>query len=151
MGFSWKKFGQNFRLMFCKKIISETKLIRANDEMLYAYLSDFSRFGQISQAPQVKNWQADSEGCCFTLDKIGDVEMNIVEKNPAKLIKIVSEARVLLNFTLWIQFKRSDAYATHLRITIKPKLNFFVRMLANRAIYKNINSFVNQIAGSFNH
>ena len=88
--------------MSIQKYVSEVRQIEHNLEIVYNYLSNFDNLSQYindgllssinDKVPQIKisNFESDQDSCRFQVAGMGKAEIRIVEREPAKTIKIVS-------------------------------------------------------------
>lgn len=143
--------------MGTEKYVSEVKLIPAPQEAVYTRLSDFknleplfdpSRLAEIKkkfpEAPDLKleNFQATADQCSFSISPVGVVEVNIVEREPSKLIKLAGGKAVPFAFSCWIQLVPVDPSNCKVKVTLQAELNPMIKMLIN----KHLKQGVDQVA-----
>ncbi len=119
-------------------------------ELVYNYLSDFNNFEHSIPKDQVENWQSTQDSCSFNLKGIGEVAMEIVERQPNKLVKLSNAGSSKFSFNFWIQLKQTGPDDTRLKLTMDVELNAMMKMVAKKPLTKFITTLTDQIADVFN-
>ncbi|MBE9467223.1 MAG: SRPBCC family protein [Bacteroidetes bacterium] len=119
--------------------------INCSDEKVYNLLSKFSNFNNFIPHEKVKNYVATEDTCNFTIDKIGDFGMRIIERKPLSLIKIMNDEKVPFNFNFWIQLKKVAENDIRVRLTIKAELNAMLKMVAKKPLTNFVNTLVDKL------
>ena len=121
--------------------------IKAKDETVYQFLSDFNNFRDLVPADKISNWESSEDHCRFSINGIGDVGLNILEKKPFNTIKYGGDSLANVHFNLWIQLKRIEDGDTRVRITIKADLNPMLSMVAKKPLQDFVNILVDKLEG----
>jgi len=127
------------------KIESKIGQIKQSDEKIYNFLSNFNNFHSLIPADKVKNWQATSESCRFTVDGIGDAGLRIIEKTPNSQIKVTSEGNTPIKFLFWIQLKKVDEMNTAIRLVIEPDVNPLMMGMVKGPLQSFVDMLVDQV------
>lgn len=127
------------------KIESKIGIINQSDEHIYNFLTDFNHFSSLVPQDRIKNWEATSDTCRFTLDRLGDIGMKIIEKEPYKLIKVTGDENSQFDFLFWIQLKRMAETDTRIKLTIHADINPMLQLMAKKPLQKFIDLMVDQI------
>ena len=90
------------------KIESKIGKLNRSSEEVFNFLSDFNNLSNLIPPDKVKNWQATTDQCTFSIDGAGDMGLRIIEKEPTKLIKISGIESVPYEFFFWIQLKELE-------------------------------------------
>jgi carbon monoxide dehydrogenase subunit G len=115
-------------------------------ETIYMFVSDFRNFNNFIPKDKVSNWVAEIDSCRFSMDMLGNVALNIVERSPDKLIKMSSDESISqYNFNLWIQLKEVDEGDTRIKVTIEPLLNQIMLSMVKKPLKKFVDSLVDEI------
>jgi carbon monoxide dehydrogenase subunit G len=131
-----------------QKIESKIGTIHQTEEKIYNYLKDFKNFEHLVPQDQINNWYAENEKCSFEVPMLGDVKMEIVEKEPYKLIKIGGEGKNgSIQFRFWIQLKETEPSITKVKLTIQPEMNPIMEQMAKKPLQKYINMLIDKIEG----
>jgi carbon monoxide dehydrogenase subunit G len=128
------------------KFESKTVDIKAQDERIYAFLSNFNTISQFIPSDKVKDWVADENSCSFSADMIGKVSIRIIEKEPFSLIKMEGEAMGKTAFNFWVQLKKTGPYETRIKLTFGADLNPMMKMMIGKHIDTFLDTLVDQIA-----
>lgn len=127
------------------EIVSRIGKIQANQEKAYNILSDFSNLGNYVPDDQVQDFTSDADSCSFTVEKIGQFGMRIIEREPSKLIKIANDENVPFKFNMWIQLKDVEEFDTRVKITLRADLNPMLKMVAKKPLTQFVNTLVDRL------
>ncbi|MEX0988035.1 MAG: SRPBCC family protein [Bacteroidales bacterium] len=128
------------------KIESKTGKTNYPAVHVYHFISDFRNFKNFIPADKVTEWQADSNTCSFRMDLLGKISLDIVEKEPVKLVKISSNPKVSqYNFNLWIQIKEVSESESRIKVTIEPKLNQVLLSMVKSPLKSFVDSLVDEV------
>ena len=107
------------------KLESKTGKVPQPAEKIFTFLSDFNNFSHLIPRDKIKDWQATSDTCKFSLSGMGDVGFKIIEKEPCKLIKVTGYDTKFV-FMLWIQLKVAAENDSRIKFTLHAELNPFI-------------------------
>ena len=128
------------------KIESKTGRSEYPASKLYNFIADFRNFNNFIPQDKVSDWEADTDQCSFKMDLLGKVALSIIEKEPNKLVKIVSDPSVSqYNFNLWVQFREMEPNDTRIRITIEPLINKVMLTMVKSHLKNFVDSLVDEI------
>lgn len=119
--------------------------INSSEEKIYNLLSKFDNFNNFIPQDKVNNYVATEDTCNFTIDKIGDFGMRIIERQPFSLIKIMNDGKGPFNFNFWIQLKKVAENDTRVKLTIKAELNAMLKMVAKKPLTNFVNTLVDKL------
>ncbi len=110
----------------------EGKIVRLQSSQQDAF-ERLSNLEMLSQVPtdmlpkQVKNFQADRDHISMDVDMLGQVSLNIIEREPCKTIKFeASPSPIPMN--LWIQLIEKEGN-TYMKMTAKAEIPFMLKAL----------------------
>lgn len=139
--------------MGTEKYISEIKTISASQEAVYTRLSNFknleplfdpTRIAEIKKqypdAPDIKleNFEATADECSFSVSPVGKVGVQIIEREPSKLIKLAGSKSVPFQFSCWVQLSPVDETNCKVKITLHAELNPMIKMLVSKHLKNGI-------------
>jgi carbon monoxide dehydrogenase subunit G len=127
------------------KIESRAGKINFNDEPVYNFLSNFNNFKQFIPADKVKDFQSSEDHCKFSVPGIGDVNLQIVEKEPFSLIKISGSGMSNQQLFLYIQLKQVATNDTRIKLTIKADLNPMLKMMVSKPLQNFLDKLIDAI------
>lgn len=127
------------------KVESRIGEIKAKDETVYRFLTDFNNFRDLVPGDKISNWESSEDHCRFSINGIGDVGLNILEKKPFNTIKYGGDSLANVHFNLWIQLKRIEDTDTRVKITIKADLNPMLSMVAKKPLQDFVNILVDKL------
>lgn len=133
---------QNDRQM--PKIESRIGAIKENDERIFLFLSDFDNFQHLVPEERVSDFESSGDECSFSLEGVGRIGMRIIEKQPNQLIKIGSDARTPVEFTLWIQIKELARGDSRMKITIDPKISPMMLPMVKKPLKTFVDTLIDQ-------
>lgn len=116
--------------------VSEIKQIPQNDEQIFALLSDLSNLERVKdRIPQdkIKDFEFDKDSCSFSVNPVGKITFQIVDREPFKTIKFQTTNSPVPLF-LWIQLKQVADMDTRMRLTVRAELNSFLKPLVEKPL-----------------
>lgn len=128
---------------------SDIKTISSNEEVVFGILSDLNNLKKLQENPaladKVKDLQFNTDSCSFSVEGFGKVGFRIIEREPFKTIKFVSEnAPVEVN--VWIQLKQVAENDTRMKLTLKADLPAMIKMMVDKKLKEGINSVADLLA-----
>ncbi|MBI9068568.1 MAG: SRPBCC family protein [Salinivirgaceae bacterium] len=126
-------------------IESRVGKIQANQEKVYALISDFSNLGNYVPHDKVNDFTSDTDSCSFTVDTIGKFGMKIIEREPTKTVKIANDDSVPFKFNLWIQLKEVAENDTRVKVTLKADLNPMLKMVAKKPLTQFVDTLLDKL------
>lgn len=128
---------------------SDIKTISSSEEVVFAILSDLKNLNKIQDNPalngKAKDLQFDSDSCSFGVDGFGRIGFRIVEREPFKTVKLVSE-NTPIEVNVWIQLKAVAENETLLKLTLKADLPTMIKMMVDKKLQEGINSIADLLA-----
>ena len=131
-----------------EEFVSEIKMIPHNDDRIYAMLSDLSNLERVKdRIPQdkIKNFEFDSDTCSVTVDPVGKISFQIVDREPNKLIKFTTTNSPVPLF-LWIQLKQVAENDTRMKLTVRADLNPFLKPMVSKPLQDAVDKISAAIA-----
>ncbi|HAH25880.1 MAG TPA: polyketide cyclase [Prolixibacteraceae bacterium] len=144
--------------MGVSKYVSDVKIIRNNQEIIYNYLSNFENLSKYinegllekmtEQIPQIKisNFESDADSCRFQISGLGLAEIRIIEREPFKTIKVSSSGSLPVSIVFWIQLLPVDAYETKMRLVLDADMSMMIKMMVNKKLEEGINRMADMLA-----
>lgn len=130
------------------EFVSEVKTIPYNEERVYEMLSDLSNLERLrDRIPEdkIKDFEFDQDSCSFSIDPVGKIVFQIVEREPFKTIKFTTtNSPVPLH--LWIQLKQLEENDTRMKMTIRADLNPFIKPMVSKPLQDAIDKISEVIA-----
>jgi carbon monoxide dehydrogenase subunit G len=127
------------------KIESKIGTAHKPGKKIYEFLSDFNNLSEVIPADKVNNWEATENTCSFNVTGVGSVQMEIVEKEPYKLIKLEGEGLKNSTFTFWIQLKEMAENDTKVKLTLKAEVPMMIKMMAQKPLKQGMDMIVDRI------
>jgi len=132
---------------------SDIKAISSNEEMVFGILSDLKNLEKLQDNPSLKDkakdLQFDTDSCSFVVEGFGKMGFRIVEREPFKTIKLVSE-KTPVEVNVWIQLKQTADNETAMRLTLKAELPMMIKMMVDKKLKKGINAIADVLAKTLN-
>jgi hypothetical protein len=121
---------------------SDIKTISSNEEVVFGILSDLNNLSGILEhttlIDKVKNLQFQTDNCSFIVEGFGKMGFKIIEREPFKTIKLLSEnAPVEIN--VWIQLIQKSENETQMKLTLKADLPVMIKMMIDKKLREGIN------------
>jgi len=128
---------------------SDIKTISSSEEVVFGILSDLNNLKKLQENPvladKVKDIQFDTDSCSFAVEGFGKVGFRIIEREPFKTIKLVSE-NAPFEVTVWIQLKKVVENETAMKLTLKADLPMMIKMMVDKKLKEGINSIADLLA-----
>ena len=108
---------------------SSVKVIPYSQERVYAKLSDLSNLESVKgRLPEdkIQDLSFDSDTLSFSVSPIGQLTLQIVEREPCKCIKLAT-TNSPLPFNMWIQLVSTAEEECKLKVTISMDINPFMK------------------------
>jgi carbon monoxide dehydrogenase subunit G len=128
------------------RLESKIGKIESTDERIYNFLTDFNNFKEFIPADKLQNWQADETTCRFSISPLGETGVQIIEKEPYKLIKIAGIDDSQFDFKLWVQLKQKEENDTRIKLTLEADLNPMFQMMAKKPLQEFLDKLVDQLS-----
>lgn len=130
--------------------ISETKIIPHSDTDVYPVLSDLRNLELIkSKLPEnenrLKDITCEKDSCSVSLDPIGKIKFNIVEREPNSSIKFEAE-QVPFGLNLNIQLDKISDQQTGITITVNADLNPFLKPMVSKPLQQALEKIAGMMA-----
>ena len=128
---------------------SEIKAISSSEEVVFGILSDLKNLEKLATNPSLedkaRDLKFDTDSCSFVVEGFGKMGFRIVEREPFKTIKMVSEnAPVEIN--VWIQLKAAAENDTRMKLTVKADLPMMIKMMVDKKLQEGVNSIADLLA-----
>lgn len=130
------------------EFVSEIKSIPHDEERIFAMLSDLSNLeGVKERIPQdkIKDFAFDRDSCSFTVDPVGSVRFQIVEREPYQLIKFQTTNSPVPLF-LWIQLKEVADHDTRMKLTVRAEIPAFLKAMVSKPLQEAVDKISDVLA-----
>jgi hypothetical protein len=130
---------------------SDIKTISSNEEVVFGILSDLNNLRGILRnttiTEKVKDLQFETDSCSFIVEGFGKMGFKIIEREPFKTIKLLSDhAPVEIN--VWIQLIQKSVTETQMKLTLKADLPVMIKMMIDKKLQEGINLIADVLATS---
>jgi hypothetical protein len=148
--------------MGLEKYVSEPREILFPDELVFAKLSDLrnlekfvspEKIEEIRQKAgekgdfKVEDYVATEDRCSFKINPLGQVGIEIIERDPFKTIKFQGEKTVPFPVTFWIQLVPLSENSCKIRLTLHAEMNPMIKMMVNSYVEKGIGKMAELLSG----
>ena len=127
---------------------SSVKQIPFSQERVYAKLSDLSNLESMKdRIPQdkVKDISFDSDTLTFSVDPVGKITLQVIEREPFKCIKFET-TQSPLPFNLWIQIVPDSEQGCKMKLTIRVDINPFMKAMVQKPLQEGIEKMADMLA-----
>lgn len=127
---------------------SSVKQIPFSQERVYAKLSDLSNLESMKdRIPQdkVKDISFDSDTFTFSVDPVGKITLQVIEREPFKCIKFET-TQSPLPFNLWIQLVPDSEQGCKMKLTIRVDINPFMKAMVQKPLQEGIEKIADMLA-----
>lgn len=130
---------------------SSVKVIPYSQERVYNKLSDLSNLEAIKdRLPQdkVQDLSFDSDTLSFSVSPIGQLTLQIVEREPSKCIKLAT-TNSPIPFNMWIQLvetEEEEEEECKVKVTIGMDINPFMKAMVQKPLQEGLEKMVEMLA-----
>jgi len=132
---------------------SEVKFITSPQESVYNHLSNLKNLeplfdptrlkeikNQYPNTPDIKldNFRATEDECSFSINPIGNIGVQIIDREPSKLIKLAGIQSLPFQVNCWIQLLPVDESNCKVKVTLHADLNPMIKMLVGKHIKEGV-------------
>ena len=123
---------------------SSVKVIPYSQERVYAKLSDLSNLESVKgRLPEDKIQDLDT--LSFSVSPIGQLTLQIVEREPCKCIKLAT-TNSPLPFNMWIQLVSTAEEECKLKVTISMDINPFMKAMVQKPLQDGLEKMVEMLS-----
>ena len=145
---SGRSFFILYQQIFMANFESSVKVIPYSQERVYNKLSDLSNLEAIKdRLPQdkVEDLSFDSDTLSFTVSPVGQLTLQIVERDPCKSIKLAT-TNSPLPFNMWIQLVETAEEECNVKVTIEIDINPFMKAMVQKPLQEGLEKMVEMLA-----
>lgn len=127
---------------------SSVKVIPYSQERVYSKLSDLSNLEAIKdRLPQdkVQDLSFDSDTLSFSVSPVGQLTLQIVEREPSKCIKLAT-TNSPIPFNMWIQLVAIGEEECKVKVTIGMDINPFMKAMVQKPLQEGLEKMVEMLA-----
>lgn len=127
---------------------SSVKVIPYSQERVYNKLSDLSNLEAVKdRLPQdkVQDLSFDSDTLSFSVPPVGQLTLQIIEREPCKCIKLVT-TNSPIPFNMWIQLVETGEEECKMKVTIGMDINPFMKAMVQKPLQEGLEKMVEMLA-----
>ena len=127
---------------------SSVKVIPYSQERVYAKLSDLSNLESVKDRlpeDKIQDLSFDSDTLSFSVSPIGQLTLQIVEREPCKCIKLAT-TNSPLPFNMWIQLVSTAEEECKLKVTISMDINPFMKAMVQKPLQDGLEKMVEMLS-----
>lgn len=127
---------------------SSVKVIPYSQERVYAKLSDLSNLESVKDRlseDKVQDLSFDSDTLSFNVSPVGQITLQIVERDPCKCIKLAT-TNSPLPFNMWIQLVETAEEECKIKLTIGMDINPFMKAMVQKPLQDGLEKMVEMLS-----
>ena len=127
---------------------SSVKVIPYSQERVYAKLSDLSNLESVKDRlpeDKVQDLSFDSDILSFNVSPVGQITLQIVERDPCKCIKLAT-SNSPLPFNMWIQLVETAEEECKIKLTIGMDINPFMKAMVQKPLQDGLEKMVEMLS-----
>lgn len=128
---------------------SNTEVVNKPAEEVFEYLSEASNYKAL-MPPNVRSFNAHDNGAKLNIEGLGDVDLAFTEKTAPSYIKLVPQNKVPFEFDLEWNITSLNDNSTQIEAVINAKLNFMMRMMAEKLLKNFLDVQVSKLKALMN-
>jgi hypothetical protein len=130
------------------KFESSVKTIPYSQESVYNKLSDLSNLEAVKDklpADKVKDLSFDKDSLSLQIPNIGQLTLNIIDREPSKCIKFET-ANSPLPFNMWIQIVSLAETQCKVKVTVGMEINPFMKAMVQKPLSEGLEKMVEMLS-----
>ena len=127
---------------------SSVKVIPYSQDRVYAKLSDLSNLESVKDRlpeDKVQDLSFDSDILSFNVSPVGQITLQIVERDPCKCIKLAT-TNSPLPFNMWIQLVETAEEECKIKLTIGMDINPFMKAMVQKPLQDGLEKMVEMLS-----
>ncbi|MFC2136866.1 SRPBCC domain-containing protein [Bacteroidota bacterium] len=113
---------------------------------IYNFLSKLNNLEDFIPADKIKNWQATEDTCSFEVEMAGELNIEIVNREPHKTLKLKgNSAAQPLDFFFWIQLKEVNPGDTKVKLTLHAEVPAMIKSMAKKPLQEALNVIIDKL------
>lgn len=127
---------------------SETKSIPYSNTDIYPVLADLRNLEKIKDkipSEKVQEFSFDENSCTLSVNPVGKIKFNIVDRQPNSSIKFEAE-QVPFALTLKVLLESSAEKETALKLVVDADLNMFLKPMVSKPLQEAINKIADLLS-----
>ncbi len=127
---------------------SSVKVLPYSQERVYAKLSDLSNLESVKDRlpeDKVQDLSFDSDILSFNVSPVGQITLQIVERDPCKCIKLAT-TNSPLPFNMWIQLVETAEEECKIKLTIGMDINPFMKAMVQKPLQDGLEKMVEMLS-----
>ena len=127
---------------------SSVKVIPYSQERVYAKLSDLSNLESVKDRlpeDKVQDLSFDSDILSFNVSPVGQITLQIVERDPCKCIKLAT-TNSPLPFNMWIQLVETAEEECKIKLTIGMDINPYMKAMVQKPLQDGLEKMVEMLS-----
>lgn len=130
------------------KFESSVKVIPYAQERVYDKLADLNNLESLKDRlpeDKVKGMSFDTDTLSFNVDPVGQLTLQIVEREPHKCIKFETTTSPL-PFNMWVQIVATADEECKIKVTIGLEINPFMKAMVQKPLQEGLEKMVDMLA-----
>ena len=127
---------------------SGVKQVAYPQEKVFEMLSDLSNIDRVKDRlpeDKFKNLSFDRDSVSISMEPVGNITLNIVEREEPKCVKFESETSII-PFKLWIQMLPVTDTTSKLKCTIQADLNPFIKPMVSGPLQEALDKMADALS-----
>ncbi len=130
------------------KFESSVQHIPAPQSAVYEKIADLNHLAAVKdRLPQdkVKNFSFDTDTLSVEVSPVGQITLQIIEREPCKCIKFAT-TQSPLPFNLWVQLLPDGEQGCKMKLTIGMELNPFMKTMVQKPLQEGVEKIASLLA-----
>jgi len=108
-------------------------------------LEELKNKGVDTKGFKLEDFAASEDRCSFSISPVGNVGIEIVERDPFKTIKFQGEKSVPFPVTFWVQLAPVGENSCKIKLTLHAELNMMIKMMVGGYLEKGIEKLADML------
>jgi len=111
---------------------------------IFRFVTDIRNFRQFVHA-DIEDLEIDRESCSFQISPLGNVRLNIAEKEPVKKVVYTGSALSSNDFSLLLDIREGEAGKAEVMVTLDAEMNPVLKMMAAKPVTLFLESLIDEM------
>ncbi len=112
---------------------------------LFRFVTDLRNFRQFIHENTVEDLQLEKESCSFHVSALGNVSVNISEREPDKKVIYRGSALRSNDFSLLLNIGEDDTGKAEVMVTLDAEMNPVLKMMAARPVNRFLETLIDEM------
>jgi carbon monoxide dehydrogenase subunit G len=127
------------------KFESRTGRLNCKPAEVFEFVTDIRNFRQFVRNDSVDNLHIEKDSCSFHISPLGNVNLNILKKEPNTHVSFSGSALKSNDFSLLLDIRESHTGNAEVRVILNAEMNPFLKMMASKPVTQFLETLIDEM------